>query len=51
MNDKLIKWHTKGKRLTPYEHNRKIIELLETKNHLKNWVIFVLVVALIFSNT
>lgn len=49
MNE-IIKWHTKGKRLTPYEHNAKIIEFLENKNHLKNWVIFTLVVALILSH-
>lgn len=46
MNE-LIKWHAKGERLTPYQYNAKLIKLLETKNHLKNWVIFVLIVALI----
>lgn len=49
--NKLIKWHTKGERLTPYEANKRLIEFLETKNHLKNWMIFVLLIALIFSNS
>lgn len=46
-----VKWLTKGKRMTPHESNEYLINFLESKNCLKNWIIFGLIIALIFSNT
>ncbi|WP_019518755.1 hypothetical protein [Faucicola boevrei] len=46
-----VKYLTKGKRLTPCESDHALIEFLENKNCFKNWVIFALIIALIFSNT
>lgn len=50
MTQEFIKHITKGKRLTPCESDHALIEFLQAKNHAKNWVIFVLLIALIFSN-
>lgn len=46
-----VKWLTKGKRMTPHEANEYLINFLESKNCLKNWIIFGLIIALIFSHT
>lgn len=37
-------------RLTPCESDHALIDFLQAKNHAKNWVIFILIVALILSH-
>lgn len=40
-----------SKRMTPCESDHALIDFLQAKNHAKNWIIFGLIIALIFSNT